>query len=109
MIFFSNALYAFDMKDVVAYPVPFNPGKNTLKIGYPSGYTVPTGYRLNVEIFDINGDLVTKKAGNQMPVVWNGRSGNGKFVKPGLYILRVEIENDAGDYGKNTIRILVDY
>jgi len=109
MLLSSEILYAFEMKDIAAYPVPFNPKKITLKIGYPVGMAVPSGYSINVIVFDINGDLVVKKTGAQMPVVWNGRNGSGRYVKPGLYILKVEIESIDGDYGKKIIRILVDY
>ncbi len=104
----AGPLYSFDMTNVVAYPVPFNPQSKVLTVGYPGG-AVLSGYTVRVEIFDINGDLVVKKVRSQIPLKWNGRRGNGKRVKPGLYILRIRIENDEGDYGKKLIRILVDY
>ena len=92
------------MKDVIAFPVPFNPKKqNRLEI---SG-VVFTG-SIKVVIFDINGDIVIKKRGSQFPVYWNGRNGSGRYVKPGLYIIRVVAENDS-EYGKKNIRILVNY
>ena len=109
ILIFSHAAYALDMKDIVAYPVPFNPHVNkTLTVGYPGGASL-AGYKINVSICDINGDVVITRSRAQVPLVWNGRNGSGRFVKPGLYILKVEIENDLGDYGKKVIRVLIDY
>lgn len=103
----SQSLYALDMKNIVAYPVPFNPQKNMLKIGYSPN--VIESHKIKLFIYDINGDTVLTKSLSQLPVIWNGRNGSGKLVKPGLYIIKVEIDDDNGDYGKKVIRILVDY
>ena len=109
MLALSQSAYAFDMKNIVAYPVPFNPQVDkTLTIGYPGGVQL-SDHWVKVVIYDVNGDVVITKTRSQGPLVWNGRNNSGRFVKPGLYILKVEIENDLGDYGKKVIRILVDY
>lgn len=108
MLVFSQTAYAFDMTNIVAYPVPFNPQKNLLKIGYPPPTTA--SHTVKLAIYDINGDLVIAKSFSGFPVIWNGRNCSGRFVKPGLYILKVEVDDsDDGDYGKKVIRILVDY
>jgi len=107
MILISQAIYALDMTGIIAYPVPFNPQKTKLKIGYAP--PAVGSHLIKVAIHDINGDLVIKKTGNAFPVIWNGRNSSGKFVKPGLYIVKVEVDDDTGDYGKKVIRILVDY
>lgn len=102
-----NTLYAIEMDKIVAYPVPFNPKKHQrITIGEPS-VTLP-GYNIKIEIFDINGDFVAKRTGSQFPVFWNGRNDSGRYVKPGMYIIKVVAEND-NEYGKKTIRILVNY
>jgi len=107
MLIFSNAVYAYDMKNIAALPVPSNPQKgNPLTIGSTAGSEPHT---VRVEIFDINGDSVIKKSGSGIPVYWNGRNGSGRFVKPGLYIIKIEIDDSTGDYGKKVIRILVNY
>jgi hypothetical protein len=104
VILLSKAMYAYDMKNVYAYPVPFNPVKhNTIKINNPSGDS------LKMTVYDVNGDIVTEKSGSGTVFHWNGRNNSGRLVKPGLYIIKVEIENSSGDYGKKIIRILVDY
>ncbi|HOP28263.1 MAG TPA: FlgD immunoglobulin-like domain containing protein [Spirochaetota bacterium] len=102
-----NTLFAVEMDKIAAYPVPFNPKKHQrIIIGEPS--VVLAGYNIKIEIFDINGDLVTKRTGSQFPVYWNGRNDSGRYVKPGMYIIKVVAEND-NEYGRKTIRILVNY
>ncbi|HNX24608.1 MAG TPA: FlgD immunoglobulin-like domain containing protein [Spirochaetota bacterium] len=103
----SQAAYAFDIKGIAAYPVPFNPQKKTLTIGFPGASS--SVHKIKVVIYDINGDLVIEKSGSQVPLYWNGRNSSGRHVKPGLYILKVEVDDDDGTYGKKIIRILVDY
>ncbi len=91
------------MKQVIAYPVPFKPSvHSSLTIDNPS--TDP----IVCSVYDINGDLVrTIKSSGTDKVFWNGRNGSGRLVKPGLYIIKVEIEGSDGNYGKKMIRIIV--
>lgn len=99
-----QSVYAYDMKNIYAYPVPFNPNKHdTIKI------TNPSADNIKMTVYDINGDIVIEKSGSASPFIWNGRNSSGRLVKPGLYMIKVEIENAGGDYGKKVIRILVDY
>jgi len=89
------------MKQVIAYPVPFKPSVHSkLTIDNPSADPIL------ITVYDINGDLVRtiKSAGN---ATWNGRNGSGRVVKPGFYILKVEIKGNDGNYGKKMIRIIV--
>ncbi|HOK91843.1 MAG TPA: T9SS type A sorting domain-containing protein [Spirochaetota bacterium] len=109
VLILSVFLYAGELDNICAYPVPFNPKKHSrLTIGYPSGFAGGTNYNVKVEIFDINGDLVIKKNSSSFPLYWNGRNSTGRHVKPGLYILKVVAEND-NTYWKKNIRILVNY
>lgn len=99
-------LHAVDIKSVVAYPVPFDPRKGTLTIDHPGpGNSIMPGNNVKITVFDINGDIVTVVTG----IIWNGRRSNGEYVKPGLYILKVEISDTAGGYWKKLIRVLVKY
>ena len=115
ILFVSDALFAIDADKIIAYPVPFNPrrGERTLKIGL--GQPEPTGglFRLKVEIFDVNGDLVFKRTYyNDLPAIWNGHNSKGNLVKPGFYIMKIDLENTATDdhsQGKKIIRILINY
>lgn len=95
----TSAAYSFDMSQVYAYPVPFIPGKHQqLTINTPGGATT-----IKCNVYDINGDIVRSFSGT----IWNGRNGKGRQVKPGLYIIKVEIEDGSGNYGKKMIRIIV--
>ena len=57
MMLLPSMLFAFDMSQVIAYPVPFNPKKSSLKAITIDGFTCD---KVKVEIFDINGDPVSK-------------------------------------------------
>lgn len=105
----SQAAYAISLKDAAAYPVPFNPKKKTLTIDNPPPAASLGSHKVILSIFDVNGDLVIKKSLSAFPARWNGRNSSGNYVKPGLYIIKVEVDDDDGTYGKKIIRILVDY
>jgi hypothetical protein len=108
LVICSHTAYSFDLKDIAAYPVPFNPQKKTLTVDNPAGTLGP--HKVLLSIYDINGDLVIKKTLSTFPVKWNGRNSSGRYVKPGLYILKVEVDDDDdAHYGKKIIRILIDY
>jgi hypothetical protein len=109
----TEILWAVQADKLIAYPVPFNPrkGERVLKIGF--GAPEPaTSYRIKLEVFDVNGDLVfNRKYTGVMPVYWNGYNDSGNLVKPGLYLLKVGIEGTGADHsqGKKIIRILINY
>lgn len=107
MLMISGIAVAYDMKNVVAYPVPLNPHNNTLQIGDPSQSF--SSHRVKLIVYDINGDIVIEKTVSGLPASWNGRNHSGRFVKPGMYIIKVEVDDENGDYGKKVIRILVNY
>ena len=93
---------------IYAYPVPFNhkKGHTTIKIG--ASPAIPSQSRIDLKIYDINGDLVFSRIYTDISnIQWNVRNSRGQRVKPGLYIIRIEVEADAGVYFKQNIRILV--
>ena len=95
--------YCYDMKQVIAYPVPFKPSvHSSLTIENKNSTTDP----IVCSVYDINGDLVrtVKSIGD---ATWNGRNGSGRVVKPGFYILKIEIKGSNGKYNKKMIRIIV--
>ncbi|HOW84045.1 MAG TPA: hypothetical protein PK573_15895 [Spirochaetota bacterium] len=110
VFFFSEAIQAVDTGKIIAYPVPFNPrkGDRVLTIEHKSGLT---NYRVKVEIFHVNGDLVFKRKFGLLPAYWNGHNDRGNLVKPGFYIMMLDIEGTLTDHsqGKKMIRILVNY
>ena len=102
-------VFALNANNIIAYPVPFNPRIQTMKIGYDPAVTADAVNRVKIEIFDINGDLVLDREYSSLPVIWNGRNGSGRMVGAGLYIIKVTVEKtDTGEHGVKIIRILVN-
>lgn len=56
---------------------------------------------VRVRYYDLAGRMVyqDERAGTagQQKFVWDGRDGSGQLVPPGLYMVEVEVEGDAGD------------
>jgi hypothetical protein len=110
IIFHGGVIYSLNMDNIIAYPVPFNPNIQVLKIGYKPAVPPDTVDTVTIEIFDINGDTVFLREYSSLnnPVIWNGYNNSGKKVKPGLYIIKVTIENSqSGARGLKIIRIVV--
>ncbi|MFC1669032.1 T9SS type A sorting domain-containing protein [Spirochaetota bacterium] len=105
MVFFVESIFAFDLKSIVAYPVPFNPKNGVLTVED----RVAAADKISITIYDINGDKVFSSSNASSSITWNGRNRRGMRVKPGLYLIRVTVEDNSGDYGKKVIRILVNY
>ena len=118
LLFFSvSAIFcskALDNNDIIAYPSPFNPGKQILSISYPNGVPSPALDSENIEISDINGDVIFHGAyaltslAFTNPVIWNGRNDAGDFVNAGEYIIKVVVQNTStGYYSLASIELLV--
>ena len=109
---FSTKAFSLDAKNIVAYPVPFNTKiHQNLRIGFKPGVISYIVDKVKIEICDINGDTVFNGEYLTLDSVrWNGRNKKGKRVKPGLYIIKVSIENTGrGEYGSKIIRILITH
>ena len=109
-------LYPLNLDSIIAYPVPFNPRKgvkyltirdeNSLS-GQVDGVDVN---RVEMSVYDINGDQIFHRSFSTIPVQWSGRNSLGRMVKPGLYIIKLIIEKrDSGEAGIKVLRILVKY
>ncbi|HPA71381.1 MAG: hypothetical protein KBA61_05340 [Spirochaetes bacterium] len=109
VLFAGEPLFALSAHRIVAWPVPFNPNRQTLTINYEPGFT-PTAIPnlVKVEIFDINGDLVYEGQAGGLPYSWSGRNMGGRMVHPGMYIIKLTVENTGtGAFGRRIIRIVV--
>jgi flagellar hook assembly protein FlgD len=95
------------MGGFIAFPVPYNPKKGVMKI--ENRGTAVTYGRGEFIVYDVNGDHVFTKSFSSDITFWNGRNTRGEYVKPGLYLIKLEVENDTGKFGKKVIRILVKY
>lgn len=103
-----DVLFALDLDNIIAYPVPFNPKYHKLNIANKPGTTLPADInRVDIKIHDINGDLVFSRQYTGIPIIWNGYNNRGKRAKPGLYIIRVQVETLTGEQGIKIIRIVI--
>ena len=98
---------ALDLTNLRAYPVPVNPRQGEEITIAATDLSDAT--RIDVTIYDVNGDKVFSRTYTSgTSVTWNCRNSRGKIVKPGLYIIKIVVEgDDAGEYGKKILRILV--
>ena len=74
------------------YPNPFNP-TTTLRYGLPSATTV------EIDIFNIQGQLVRSFSLNGQPagwheLTWNGLNSSGQVVNTGIYFCRIQTDHD---------------
>ena len=99
------SLFSAEAK-LIAYPVPFNPSAQTLRLTYQPAVSDDL---FSVEILDINGDRVFSRSySSPGSFVWKGYNDSGAKVKPGMYIVKVRRENSAtGDQTTDVVRILV--
>ena len=103
LFFAASGAYA---DKLIAFPVPFNPEKQALKLHYESGASV-TGL-ISIEILDINGDHVYSRQYSTLSLFsWKGYNDSGMRVKAGMYILKARIEFADGSQKNECIRILV--
>ena len=94
--------------EIIAYPVPFDPSKETLTITDKLTSYASLNCEFDFSVYDINGDVVVSRKYSSLPIKWKGYKGNGKKVSTGFYIICVKVLNiDTGDVLKKNIRILV--
>lgn len=110
VLLLADNINAINVDKLIAYPVPFNPRRHgTMKVRF-SYQTSSTGLVVKMNIYDINGDKVKYKKSSVLPIQWNGHNDMGNLVKPGFYIIKVDVEDPAtGQQGKKTLRVLVNY
>ncbi|MBN1532227.1 MAG: hypothetical protein JXA20_06160 [Spirochaetes bacterium] len=105
----SAGLLASITSGIIAYPVPYNPDRGIMQIADQSG-TLTGVTKVEVTIMDINGDQVFNRIYPGLSgVAWNGRNSSGSKVRPGFYMVKVEVEDVSGFRGSKVIRILVNY
>jgi len=108
VISFAAPLLALNEGRIVAWPVPFNPSRQVLTINYAPDATPGAPNRVKLEIFDINGDRVYEGEYTGLPITWGGRNMSGRMVHPGMYIIKLTVENTTtGKLGRRIIRIVV--
>ena len=92
----ASAQTCLPQRKLSRYPVPFNPHQQILTVNYQSGGTAAG--RIMFEVFDINGDRVFSGDYSSFPIKWGGYASSGSRVKPGMYIIKVRVENITAGY-----------
>jgi len=104
----SIGIYASPADSIIAYPIPYNPGKGVMKFA-DTGGTLGSA-NVDITIYDINGDQVFSRSYvGFASTYWNGHNDAGTKVSPGLYIVKVAVEDAGGISDNKIIRILVRY
>jgi hypothetical protein len=100
---------------IIAYPSPFIPGTQMLKISYPDGVASPVLNQVSIKVMDINGDEVFQSTfdvttiDSLNPIIWNGRNDDGDYVGAGEYSIRIITQNTkTGYYSESTINVLAE-
>ncbi|MCK5328547.1 MAG: gliding motility-associated C-terminal domain-containing protein, partial [Candidatus Latescibacteria bacterium] len=67
-----------------------------------SVFKVDRDRRVTARIYDVGGIPVRRigdwrGASRNYEAIWDGRDEEGDLVSPGLYLLRIEVDGDAGD------------
>ncbi|MFC2085417.1 CotH kinase family protein, partial [Bacteroidota bacterium] len=78
---------------ISAFPNPFNPSTTI-------NYSVPEFSSVNLEIYDLLGQLVwnsktISKSPGKYEFIWEGINSSGEKLSSGVYILRVNVQNSS--------------
>jgi hypothetical protein len=92
-------------RETYAYPNPFSPRQEQLKIKYSTGGVASA---VTIRIFDFGMNYIrtviqnasrTKTLGGA-PDFWDGRDDNGDLVPNGVYLYRVDVDSEEPLFGK---------
>jgi hypothetical protein len=88
-----------------AYPNPFAPDDEIVRIHYTTGKT--TTASITLRIFDFGMNLVDtpvqnaqREANREHDEMWNGKRTDGSFVSNGVYFYQLVVDNDEPRWGK---------
>lgn len=91
--------------DSYAYPNPFAPDDEVVRIHYATGKTASAN--VTVRIFDFGMNLVrtviqnaSREATREHDEIWDGKDSNNNFVSNGVYFYQVAVEDDEPRWGK---------
>ncbi|MEW5797416.1 MAG: hypothetical protein AB1728_00285 [Bacteroidota bacterium] len=91
--------------DTYAYPNPFAPDDEIVRIHYTTGK--PGSVEVNLRIFDYGMNLVKtivqnvlREPNREHDEIWNGRNEKNEFVSNGVYFYQLTIDNDEPRWGK---------
>lgn len=84
-----NLIYEREGGIMMAYPNPFDPNKQTIKMLFGAA----TGEAVDIYVFDANANVIWQKKDNQLAgdrtVTWDGKTSYGEMVDNGIYFVRI--------------------
>lgn len=90
-----------------AYPNPFSPGFEPVRIHYGTQGAAPTAHlTVDIDIFDFGMNRVkilvhgADRSGSEFDELWDGRDETGKVVPNGTYFYRLKVQDHDPQYGK---------
>ena len=93
------------MTSTYAFPNPFAPDDETVRIHYTTGKS--GNAQVTVRVFDFGMNLVRtiiqntpREPNREHDELWNGQDNNGKTVANGIYFYHVIVNNDEPRWGK---------
>ena len=92
-------------RETYAYPNPFSPRQEQLKIKYSTGGTEAL---VTIRIFDFGMNYIRtviqnaprNRTAEGAPDYWDGRDDQGNYLPNGVYIYRVDIDDEEPLFGK---------
>ena len=91
--------------ETYAYPNPFAPDDETVRIHYATGK--PSAAKVTLRIFDFGMNLVrtvvqnaVRESTREHDELWDGRNENNSLVTNGVYFYQIVIDNDEPRWGK---------
>jgi hypothetical protein len=107
-VMFSLCVPTIINAEIIAYPVPFDPVRDTLTVRDEDGRFQTGDLDIDFSVCDINGDTVFRQTYSALPIRWKGYNDKGGRIAVGLYYVRVRVMDRAtGMVKRNNIRILV--
>lgn len=91
--------------EVYAYPNPFAPDDEIVRIHYSTGKNANA--QVTVRVFDFGMSLVrtiiqnaSREPNREHDEIWNGKDNNNNYVANGVYFYQVVVDNDEPRWGK---------
>ena len=104
ILFLTLPVFSYNTKGIVSYPIPFYAGNGVFQVRDFSGINFN---KVRINIYDGDGEEVSAGRYPGYPALWDGRDKNGRRVKPGLYIVKIDAEDvTTGLHGKKLVKIL---
>ena len=113
---FQNSLFFSDLPSkgsVTISPDPFSPDGDGIDDELTITYSLPyLGAAIRWEIIDMAGRVIAKpyyhyQVGQNGKLTWNGKRGNGKSARIGIYVMKISFQDVASTQSWETVKTVV--